>query len=133
MTRSKKEIGVTIMETDKSIKYCGLDIGTGNICSAIMKDDKTTELSSIRNMFVTTDQNTEFDSIDFVKTSDGKKYILGNHALVLANIFNQVCRRPMAKGVINPTDIDALEVISLMIKDAKSLPFLMLSRTLNQS
>ena len=116
--KAKKDIGGLVMQNDGTTKkYCGLDIGTGNICSAIIRSDKTTEISSMRNVFVSVGDTADLGDVNYIKTSDGKSYIFGDHAMVLANIFGQKCRRPMANGVISTSDIDALDVIAIMVEN----------------
>jgi hypothetical protein len=49
-------------------------------------------------------------------------YILGDPAFELANVFNRQTRRPMAKGLISPHEIDALPMIQLLIRQLLGEP-----------
>lgn len=112
----KKKKTSTKKQTNK--KVVGLDIGTGNIVAAIMdNDEEQAEIRSIRNMFVDAAESADLDDIDHIITQEGKRYIFGEHALRLANIFGKICRRPMAKGVISTSDIDAIDIIALIIEN----------------
>ena len=79
----------------------------------------------MRNMFLPIDPellttsevaNTDLDYAES-KGDDGEVdniYILGEDSFRFANIFNKDVHRPMAKGVISPKEIDAMDVLTLM-------------------
>ena len=46
---------------------------------------------------------------------DGQLIVIGDSALNMANLFKREVRRPLAKGLISPGELDAQEVLSLMI------------------
>lgn len=103
----------------------GFDVGTGNLVSSKYIGKDKVELKSMRNMFLSIDPelltttevaNTELDYAES-KDEDGNVdqiYILGEDAFRFGNIFNKEVSRPMAKGVISSSEIDAMDVLSLM-------------------
>ncbi|HTL51195.1 MAG TPA: hypothetical protein VL860_01335, partial [Planctomycetota bacterium] len=105
----------------------GLDIGTGNLVSAMTDQEGDVITRSQRNAFLDLEVN------DFIKkmlTKQGVQYIvhqrrfyiLGDPAFELANVFNRQTRRPMAKGLISPHEIDALPMIQLLIRQLLGEP-----------
>jgi len=102
----------------KSKVAIGLDVGTMNlVCSrSDAKDSKLT-----RNVFLRLDPEevnvSEMSNISYVQSDDGKElFIVGQDAFQFANIFNKEISRPMKNGLISPDEIDAIDVLSLMIK-----------------
>ena len=62
-------------------------------------------------------------------------YVVGDEALQFANMFNKDTRRPLSKGVISPTEKEALPMMELLIKSVvrrslliKARSFIFLSR-----
>lgn len=49
-------------------------------------------------------------------------YVVGDEALQFANMFNKDTRRPLSKGVISPTEKEALPIIELLIKSVVGEP-----------
>lgn len=105
----------------------GVDVGTGNIVEAHQTNDKKIEINSMRNMFLSVkpDILKSYDiantNIDYVEQigEDGEVEsiaILSEDAYVYANMFNKKVRRPMVKGVLSSSDVDAMEVITLMFE-----------------
>jgi hypothetical protein len=100
-------------------KIVGLDIGTMNLVAAI--HDLTTgqtSISSMRNMFLEIEKEIDADlsDIDHI-AGDGKNYIFGEHALRFANIFGGTPRRPMQNGLISTGEMDAIDIMSMMIEN----------------
>lgn len=98
----------------------GLDVGTMNMVSARMDKDKKTQVKSIRNVFIEVDVN-NIGTIDLQGLShaiiEDKVYILGQDAHNMAAIFNQTVRRPMQHGLISANDMDAADVLSVIVKE----------------
>lgn len=104
----------------------GVDIGTMFIVSAKLKGGKA-EIKSLRNMFLpVTDgmiesseiANTDLDYIE-VKDEDGETedlYIISEDVYRFGNAFNVKVRRPMANGVISRDEIDAQDILTLMVE-----------------
>lgn len=108
------------------MKVIGVDIGTGNLVSAAKNKNKI-DILSIRNMFlpISADiinsseiSNTKLDYVEF-KDDDGdveSVFILGEDAYKFGNIFGKEVRRTMSRGVISTQEIDAIDVITLMVE-----------------
>jgi actin-like ATPase involved in cell morphogenesis len=105
----------------------GLDLGTGNIVGAYLEGEDTFKYRSFRNIFVPIEKTPMVKGMlkklgaPWVEM-DGHIYALGQQALDLAAAFNSAPRRPMAKGVINPGETQALPILRAIIKEALGEP-----------
>lgn len=101
---------------NKDIVYLGIDCGTMNLCCARSGSD---EVKRIRNVFLSVTEEeiptSDLSNISYVRDEDNI-YIIGDDAFKFANLFGQPLQRPMAKGLISAKEIDAANVLSLMIK-----------------
>jgi len=99
-------------------KEAGLDIGTLNIISARQRNGKV-ETKRIRNVFI----DLSLEQVKMLKLSkdtsyvmkDEKCYVIGDDAANIANIFGRPLRTPMHKGVISPGELEAMEMLKIMI------------------
>lgn len=109
------------------MKIIGCDVGTMFCVCAKQLSDGKTEVTSMRNMFlpVTDDMvgisemaNTNINYVEAKDEVDNSSslYIIGEDAYKFANIFNQEVKRPMSKGVISSSEVDALDVLTLMME-----------------
>lgn len=100
----------------KGVLYCGVDIGTMNIVCA--RSD-TNEVNMIRNVFLELNKDeisiSDLSDISYIE-SDGNIFIIGNDAFRLANIFGKEVSRPMSAGLISSKEINAIDVLTIMIK-----------------
>jgi len=110
---SKKQLGV------------GLDIGTMNIVSARQGDSKKTLISRIRDAFLDLDLSAKkmlkLSGVDFIEREE-EILIIGDAALETANVFGQEARRPLSQGLISAGEIDAIEVLGILIKHVLGEP-----------
>jgi actin-like ATPase involved in cell morphogenesis len=96
----------------------GLDCGTGNFLAA---DNNGVNLQ--RNAFLTLDSETtnvkqlKLMHVPFIQA--GKRlHIVGKKAYEYAQIFNnKELRRPMASGLLNPTEQDAFPILKEIIRE----------------
>jgi len=96
----------------------GLDAGTGNFLAA---DENGVNLQ--RNAFLTLDSETtnvkqlKLMHVPFIQ--EGKRlHIVGKKAYEYAQIFNnKELRRPMASGLLNPTEQDAFPILKEIIRE----------------
>ena len=103
---------------EKTTIHRGLDIGTMNIISA-RQVGSNTEYKRIRDVFL----DLSDDQVKMLKlsgdTSYVKKndicYVLGEDAQNIANIFGRKLRAPMAQGVIAPGELEAMEILKVMV------------------
>lgn len=96
----------------------GLDVGTMTLICARSDSEKT---KITRNVFLPINKDdisiSELTSISYVESPDGELYIVGEDAFRFSNIFGKEVSRPMERGVISSKEIDAIDVITLIIKD----------------
>jgi len=97
----------------------GLDIGTMNIVTARQTDDDQISTASLRNVFLTVDKET-LGGFDYKNIShaiiENELYILSDDAYNFANIFSKEISRPMSKGMISASEIDAIDILTVMVK-----------------
>lgn len=102
----------------------GLDMGTMNIVSARKVASKV-ETKRVRDAFLDLDPDKKrmlkVSNTSFVEVS-GKLLVIGDEALECANLFNRDARRPMSAGILNAGEIDAHQVIGLMMKEVLGDP-----------
>ena len=105
----------------------GLDVGTMNIVSMRQLEGEKVEKRVLRNMFlkVSPEDVSRFEisqtDLDFVEQrgQDGELeqlFIVGEDAFRFANIFGKDVNRPRSRGVISPQEIDAQDVLALVIE-----------------
>jgi hypothetical protein len=101
----------------KEILCLGLDIGTMTI---ILARNDSDEIKITRNVFLPLDKESidisELTSINYIESPTGEIFIIGDDAFKFANIFGKEVSRPMQKGLISPKEINAIDVLSLIIK-----------------
>ena len=104
----------------------GVDIGTMFVKCAHKEGDEIV-FKSQRNAFF------EVEHTDFTKKildnskvkyiiKEDNLYVVGDEALQFANMFNKDTRRPLSKGVISPTEKEALPIMELLIKSVVGEP-----------
>ena len=104
----------------------GVDVGTVFVKCAIRKGDSIV-FKSQRNAFF------EVEFTDFTKKmlddsrvryiqKEGNLYVVGDEALKFANIFHKEARRPLSRGIISPTENEALPMVELLIKTVIDKP-----------
>jgi actin-like ATPase involved in cell morphogenesis len=95
----------------------GLDVGTMNLV-ATRSDTKESRI--MRNVFlpVTKDEIgvSDLTNLSYIKNDEDNLFIIGDDAFKFSNIFGQEVRRPMKKGLISSDEIDAIEILTLMVK-----------------
>jgi hypothetical protein len=103
----------------------GLDIGTMNIISSRKNEADDLVVKRIRDAFLDLDLDAKkmlkLTKVSYIEYSD-KIIIVGDNALNTANILKKDARRPLSKGIISPSEIDAVEVLSVMIKQVLGKP-----------
>jgi len=104
----------------------GLDLGTMNIVSARQTGDgKSVETKRIRDAFLDLDieakKTLRLSRVDYVER-DGVLIVLGDAALNMANLFKQEVRRPLSRGVISAGELDAQQILSLLIQHVVGEP-----------
>jgi len=104
----------------------GVDIGTVFVKCA-HKEGEEIIFRSERNAFFEV-EHTGFTEKIFDESKvkyvikDDKFYVVGDEALIFANMSNKETRRPLSKGVISPTEKEALPMVELLIKSIVGEP-----------
>jgi hypothetical protein len=99
-----------------------IDIGTAFLVSACQDANRQIQLKTIRDAFIDLDNDPQVKNmmknskVDFIE-SDDKIYVIGDAALVLANIFKKEARRPLSKGVISPGELEAEKILLILIEN----------------
>jgi hypothetical protein len=125
MTKTKEEKKIESLKGQIQ-KGKGVDIGTMFVKCAYKQGDEIV-FRSQRNSFF------EVEHTDFTKKildnskvkyiiKEDKLYVVGDEALEFANMFNKETRRPLSKGVISPTEKEALAMVELLIKSVIGEP-----------
>ncbi len=117
------------MSTDQTKKAAvGLDIGTMNIVSARMNAQDRVETVRIRDAFIDLDleakKTLRLSKIDYVE-KDGRLVVIGDSALNMVNLFKRELRRPLSRGVISAGEIEAQQILSLLIKHVLGEPIVL--------
>lgn len=104
----------------------GVDIGTVFVKCAYKEGDEIV-FRSQRNAFFDV-EHTDFtkkildnSKVKYIVKEDSL-YVVGDDALEFANMFNKETRRPLSKGVISPTEKEALPMIEMLIKSVIGAP-----------
>lgn len=96
----------------------GLDIGTMNLVASRMTETGELATSSMRDAFldfpVESKKMLALTGRPFIERGDSI-IILGEDALQAANVFGKEVRRPLSGGLIAAGEVDALEVLAILI------------------
>lgn len=102
----------------------GLDCGTMNFVSA-RKAGQKIEVKRVRDAFIDLPPENKrmlkMSGTAFVEMG-GRLIVVGDHALETANFLNQDARRPMSGGVISAGELDAQQIIALIMREVLGEP-----------
>lgn len=102
----------------------GLDIGTMNLVAARRRAEGVTH-NRMRDVFLdlppSAKKMLKLSKTSFVERADDV-LILGDAALQTANVFGKEARRPLSAGLISSGEMEAMEVLGLMIKQILGEP-----------
>jgi len=99
-----------------------VDIGTCFLVSAKQDDNAQIQIKSIRDAFLDMENDTsvknmlKMSKVDFIE-DDEKLYIIGDAALVMANMFKREVRRPLSRGVISPGELEAERILLVLLEN----------------
>lgn len=109
---------------EKQAPGVGLDIGTMNLVSA-RKVGNEIQTKRMRDCFLDMDADAKkmlkLSDVSYIEHDD-TLLILGDPAIHTANIFGREVRRPLSKGLISAGEVDALEVLSILIENVVGKP-----------
>jgi hypothetical protein len=102
----------------------GCDIGTMNVVAA-RKSSSGVETRRVRDAFlelpVESKKMLKLANVSYVERAD-ELLILGDAAMDTANIFGREARRPLSAGLVSSSDVDAMEILGLLIKNVLGEP-----------
>lgn len=111
---------------EKYLPGIGLDIGTSNLVMARMLNDGQVEFRSERDAFyvMVPESPTNAKIIEnslrkrgaFTLKEEGKFYIVGKHAIEMANVRLQSVERPLKKGVISDSEVNSFGMLYKLIE-----------------
>ena len=108
----KKQLGV------------GIDLGTMNIVAA-RAGEKGIDIRRIRDAFLDLDLDAKkmlkLSGVDFIER-ENEILLIGDAALETANVFGQEARRPLSQGLISAGEIDAIEVLGILVRHVLGEP-----------
>jgi len=104
----------------------GLDVGTAFIVCAEQHGEKIA-FRTQRDAFFDiehsdfTKQMLVNSKVNYIEKDD-RLYVVGSEAMEFANIFHAEVRRPLRKGVISPSEKEALPMVELIIRGVAGKP-----------
>lgn len=99
-----------------------VDIGTCFLVAAAQDSNNQIQFKTIRDAFLDMDNEPSIKNmltmskISFIESED-KIYIVGDPAVTMANIFKKEARRPLAKGVIAPGELEAERILMVLLEN----------------
>jgi hypothetical protein len=104
----------------------GIDIGTMNIVSAKQAGKGKVETSRVRDSFLDLEEGAKrmlkLSGVNFIDRGEDGIIVVGDAALEMANVFGREARRPLSQGLISAGEMDALEILGIMIKNLLGAP-----------
>lgn len=104
----------------------GLDVGTMNLVCAQRTGKDKVETSRVRDAFLDLDSGAKrmlkLSGVNFINQGEDGIIVVGDAAMEMANVFGREARRPLSQGLISAGEIDALEVLGVMIKNLLGEP-----------
>jgi hypothetical protein len=108
----------------KVVYGVGADIGTMNLVSA-RRTEKGVATKRMRDVFldlpISVRKRLILAKTSFVERDD-EVLLLGDAAMEIANVFGREARRPLAGGLISPSETESLEVLGLLVREVLGEP-----------
>ena len=104
----------------------GCDIGTMNIVSARRTTSGDVETSRVRDAFLDLEPSAKkmlkLSGVNYLDQGDDGIIVVGDAAMEMANVFGREARRPLSQGLISAGEMDALNVLGVMVKNVLGEP-----------
>lgn len=104
----------------------GLDIGTMNIVHARRTEKDKIETSRVRDAFLDLSADAKkmlkLSGVNFIDRGEEGIVVVGDAALEMANVFGREARRPLNQGLISAGEMDALEILGIMVSNLLGPP-----------
>jgi len=118
----KKEYKMSEEDVPKGV---GLDVGTSFLVSGRFADDGKIHFQKYRDCFLELTPKSPINKKIMYKglmdrgapfiEKDGKYYVLGEDAFLMANERHETTRRPMSRGVLSPSEKEAFPILKELI------------------
>jgi hypothetical protein len=103
----------------------GLDVGTMNIVSARVNASGKIQTKRMRDAFIDLEleakKTLRLSKVNYVEEA-GSLLVLGDSALIMANLFKREVRRPLKAGIVSSGEIEAQKILSLLIHNVLEDP-----------
>jgi hypothetical protein len=113
-----------LKEAQAMLRGVGIDCGTMNVVSA-RKTLSGVETKRVRDAFlelpIDSKKMLKLSGVSYVERGE-ELLILGDAAMDTANMFGREARRPLSAGLVSSSDIDAMEILGLLIKNVLGEP-----------
>lgn len=104
----------------------GLDVGTMNLVGARRTADGSIETSRMRDAFLDLESGAKkmlkLSGVNFIDHGEDGIIVVGDAAMDMANVFGREARRPLSQGLISAGEMDALDVLGVLIKNVLGEP-----------
>jgi hypothetical protein len=104
----------------------GLDVGTMNLVGARRTADGSIETSRMRDAFLDLESGAKkmlkLSGVNFIDHGEEGIIVVGDAAMDMANVFGREARRPLSQGLISAGEMDALDVLGVLIKNVLGEP-----------
>lgn len=111
-------------EVQKQPAGVGVDIGTMNIVSA-RRTAAGVDTRRVRDAFLDFPAESKkmlrLSNVSYVERDD-ELLVLGDAAFEMSNVFGREVRRPLSAGLVSASDIDAMAVLGLLVKNVLGEP-----------
>lgn len=121
MSKQHEKSEIKLSDLDISVGdsvNIGCDCGTMNFVSARKINNKV-QTTRVRNAFIELPAEHK-RMLKLSKTSyvelDNKLLVIGDEAIDTANLFNREARRPMSAGMVSAGELDAQQIMAIMMK-----------------
>jgi len=97
-----------------------------NIVAAKQADKGKVNTSRVRDAFLDLDSGAKkmlkLNGVNFIDKGEDGIIVVGDAAMEMANVFGREARRPLSQGLISAGELDALEILGVMIKNLLGPP-----------
>ncbi len=109
----------------QAVRGVGLDVGTMNIVSA-KRVGAEVQTNRVRDAFLDLESGAKrmlkLSGVNYIDRGDEGIIVIGDAAMEMANVFGREARRPLSQGLISAGEMDALDVLGVIIKSVLGTP-----------
>jgi hypothetical protein len=109
----------------QAVRGVGLDVGTMNIVSA-KRVGAEIHTNRVRDAFLDLESGAKrmlkLSGVNYIDRGDEGIIVIGDAAMEMANVFGREARRPLSQGLISAGEMEALDVLGVIIKSVLGPP-----------